>query len=111
VESYINVMDVCVLATFTEGISNSVMEYMALGKPVVATEGGGTGELVRSGETGFLVKPSDPGMMAGKIEELISDEELRKRMGEMGKDRISTLIIRIITWRIINKSTDRFALN
>ena len=90
VESYINVMDVCVLATFTEGISNSLMEYMALGKPVVATEGGGTEELVMSGETGFLVKPSDHRMLAGKIEELISDEELRKKMGEMGKERIKT---------------------
>jgi glycosyltransferase involved in cell wall biosynthesis len=88
VESYINVMNVCVLATFTEGISNSVMEYMALGKPVVATVGGGTEELIRSGETGFLVEPSNHLHMAGMIERLIDDNVLRKKMGDMGKERI-----------------------
>jgi len=90
VESYINAMDIGVLATYTEGISNSVMEYMALGKPVVATVGGGTEELVKSGETGFLVNPSDPEIMAYRIEELIKSEELRTRMGSLGKDRIRT---------------------
>jgi glycosyltransferase involved in cell wall biosynthesis len=88
VESYINSMNVCILATFTEGISNSVMEYMALGKPVVATQGGGTEELIRSGETGFLVEPSNHLMLAGMIERLIDDEDLRKKMGDMGKERI-----------------------
>lgn len=88
VESYINVMDVCVLATFTEGLSNSVMEYMALGKPVVATIGGGTEELVKSGETGFLINPSDYKMLAGKIEQLLDNGELRKEMGNSGKERI-----------------------
>lgn len=88
VESYINVMDVGVLATFTEGIPNSVMEFMALGKPVVATIGGGTEELVTTGETGFLVNPSDPQTMAQKIEELIENSELRKKMGAMGNERI-----------------------
>jgi len=88
VESYINAMDVGVLATFTEGISNSVMEYMALGKPVVATVGGGTEELVTTGETGFLVNPSEPQVMAQRIEELIENEGLRKKMGAMGNARI-----------------------
>jgi len=88
VESYINSMDVCVLATFTEGISNSLVEYMALGKPVVATIGGGTEELVKSGSTGFLVRPSDPRMLADKIEMLIDDVKLRKQFGIMGRERI-----------------------
>jgi glycosyltransferase involved in cell wall biosynthesis len=88
VESYVNAMDVCVLATFTEGISNSVIEYMALGKPVVATIGGGTEELVKSGSTGFLVRPSDPKMLADKIEMLIDDVVLRKQVGNMGRERI-----------------------
>ena len=53
VESFINAMDVCVLATFTEGISNSILEYMALGKPVIATSGGGTNELIDIKKPGF----------------------------------------------------------
>lgn len=88
VESYINSMNVCILATFTEGISNSVMEYMALGKPVVATVGGGTEELIMSDETGFLIEPSNHFLLAEMIERLIDDEDLRKKMGDKGKERI-----------------------
>jgi len=88
VESYVNAMNVCILATFTEGISNAIVEYMALGKPVVATLGGGTEELVKSGETGFLVDPSNHCQLAGMIERLLDDEDLRKRMGDLGKERI-----------------------
>ena len=88
IESYINAMDVCVLATFTEGISNSLIEYMALKKPVVATIGGGTEELVRSGSTGFLIRPSDPEVMADKINILIDNVKLRNQFGIKGRERI-----------------------
>jgi len=88
VESLVSIMDVCVLATFTEGISNSILEYMALEKPVVATEGGGTAEIVLDKTTGFLVKPEDPTGMAEKVEVLLQDDNLRHTMGVAGKERI-----------------------
>ena len=92
VESIVNSFDVGVLATNTmlhgEGISNSIMEYMALGKPVVATRGGGTGELVLDKKTGFLVDGNNPGEMKRAIISLLDDHELRLRMGECGKERI-----------------------
>ena len=88
VESYINVMDICVLATFTEGISNSILEYMALGKPVVATDGGGTCEILQDQKTGFLVQKSDPVQLAEKIELLLNNSELRNEMGASGKKRV-----------------------
>lgn len=88
VESYVNVMDVCVLSTFTEGISNSILEYMALDKPVVATEGGGTNEIVIDNKTGFLIPPSSPDELAGKLELLLDDADLRNKMGLEGKQRI-----------------------
>lgn len=88
VESYINLMDVCILATFTEGISNSILEYMAVGKPVVATIGGGTEELVKSGVTGFLVHHSDYESMFSKINELLDNEELRREMGSRGRELV-----------------------
>jgi glycosyltransferase involved in cell wall biosynthesis len=88
IESFINTMDVCVLATFTEGISNSIMEYMALGKPVVATSGGGTIELVEDNKTGFLVSQSNAVELAEKIETLLNNEELRIKMGAAGKHRV-----------------------
>lgn len=88
IESYINAMDICVLATFTEGISNSIMEYMALGKPVIASIGGGTTEIVENTKTGFLMKPSDPGELANKIELLLNNADLRIKMGMNGVERV-----------------------
>lgn len=88
IESYINTMDVCILATFTEGISNAIMEYMALSKPVIATNGGGTMEIIEDGKTGFLVNVSDEKELAEKINLLLNDPGLRYRMGNNGKKRI-----------------------
>jgi glycosyltransferase involved in cell wall biosynthesis len=88
VESFINAMDIGVLATFTEGISNSILEYMSFEKPVVATSGGGTNEIVVDNKTGFLIKPSDPKELAEKLEILINNADLRSSMGQAGKERI-----------------------
>lgn len=92
VESYIAISDVCVLATNTkvhgEGISNSILEYMALGKPVIATEGGGTNEIVVDGITGFLVKAANPQEIADKIDILLNDISLSSKMGNAGRERI-----------------------
>lgn len=88
IESYVKVMDICVLSTFTEGVSNSILEYMAFGKPVIATRGGGTSEVLIDNQTGFLIDPSDPRMLAEKMEVLLTDEKLRKKMGSSGKKLI-----------------------
>lgn len=91
VESYINASDIGVLATFTEGISNSILEYMALCKPVIATSGGGTNEIVIDHETGYLVIKSDPQKLSDKIVMLLDDGELRLKLGASGRQRIETL--------------------
>jgi len=88
IESFVNMMDICILSTFTEGISNSILEYMALGKPVIATSGGGTCEILEDNMTGFLVSQSNPIELAGKIELLLNDPPLRLKMGNNGKNRI-----------------------
>jgi glycosyltransferase involved in cell wall biosynthesis len=88
IESLINAMDICVLSTFTEGISNSILEYMAMGKPVIASIGGGTGEIVRHQETGFLVAPQNPQELEERMEQLLDDEYLREKMGCAGKERV-----------------------
>ena len=92
VESIINIMDIGVLTTNTlvhgEGISNSIMEYMALGKPVVATDSGGTSEIIIDFGTGYIIPPSDVGILTEKIRILLSNNELAKRMGEAGRKRI-----------------------
>jgi glycosyltransferase involved in cell wall biosynthesis len=88
VESMVNVFDVGVLATHGEGISNSIMEYMALGKPVIASEGGGTCEIVLDGITGFLVPPRDPQALAARICQLLDNQEMSRCMGSAGQRRI-----------------------
>ncbi|MCO6477336.1 MAG: glycosyltransferase [Phaeodactylibacter sp.] len=94
VEKAIQAFDVGVLATNSlvhgEGISNSILEYMALGKPVVATDGGGTPEIVEDGRTGFLVKPLDPEGLAARIAWLLDNPEKARRMGAEGKHKIET---------------------
>ncbi|HJZ74861.1 MAG TPA: glycosyltransferase [Vicinamibacterales bacterium] len=88
VEEIVATFDVGVLCTFVEGLSNSIMEYMALGRPVVATDGGGTRELVVDGETGFLVPPSNVDALAARIEYLLDHPTVATRMGEAGEARL-----------------------
>jgi glycosyltransferase involved in cell wall biosynthesis len=88
IESIINIIDIGVLSTFTEGVSNSILEYMALGKPVIATDGGGTNEIVEDQKTGFLIRQSDPVELSEKIDMLLNDKQLRLEMGRCGKERI-----------------------
>ena len=77
-----------VLATFTEGVPNFIMECMALGKPVVVSDGGGSGELVLDGKTGFLVAPQDPLALAEKMEFLLDNPDIACSMGRAGRERI-----------------------
>jgi glycosyltransferase involved in cell wall biosynthesis len=88
VESIVQIFDIGILSTFGEGISNSIMEYMALGKPVIASEGGGTVELVLDGETGFIIPQRSPDVLAEKILLLLNDGEMRAAMGRRGRERI-----------------------
>jgi glycosyltransferase involved in cell wall biosynthesis len=85
VEECVAHFDIGVLATFTEGISNSIMEYMALSKPVIATEGGGTSEIVVDGVTGILVPSGNPGILAAKIEYLLDNPTVGQSMGMVGR--------------------------
>ena len=86
IESIVNTFTIGVLATFTEGISNSILEYMALGKPVVASEGGGTNELVKDGINGYLVPSGSVELMAEKIKLLLEDDRLAQQMGAKSRE-------------------------
>ena len=90
VEAIVNAFDIGVLSTFTEGISNSVMEYMALGKPVIASIGGGTGELVIDQKTGYLVPTGDANVLADRILYLLSHPGEARSMGMAGRKRIES---------------------
>ena len=85
VENIMNICDIGVLATYTEGLSNSMMEYMALGKPVVASGKGGLNELISNGENGFIVESKNADMLSEKISRLLIDDKLRQAMGKKSK--------------------------
>ena len=73
-----------------EGLSNSIMEYMACGLPVVCTDSGGNREIVVDGETGTVVPPCDPPAVADALRRLLDEPETARRFGEAGKRRIDT---------------------
>jgi glycosyltransferase involved in cell wall biosynthesis len=71
-----------------EGISNSIMEYMALGLPVVCGDGGGNPELVQDGVTGFIVPPADATSLTSRLRYLRDHPGVGKEMGAAGSARI-----------------------
>jgi glycosyltransferase involved in cell wall biosynthesis len=73
--------DCFVLSSTSEGLPISVLEAMASGLPVVATDVGGVHELVEAGATGYLVPPRDPAALAEALRSLLTDVELRRRLG------------------------------
>ena len=92
VDEILNVTDICVLCSNAdvhgEGVSNTILESMAFGLPVIATDGGGTGEIVENNSTGFLIKPKDVKGLVERIIQLLDDVELRKNMGQASAERI-----------------------
>jgi glycosyltransferase involved in cell wall biosynthesis len=83
-------MDILVLPSAQpEPFGGVVMEAMCMGLPVVATNIGGSVEQVADGESGFLIPPGDAGALADKLELLLRDAGLRKRLGEAGRRRVT----------------------
>ncbi len=78
-------MDIFVLPSLGEGISNTILEAMACGLPVVATNVGGNPELIRDGGTGYLVAPDDPVSMAKAIKRYLTDTDVGSRHGAAGR--------------------------
>lgn len=92
VESIIDIFDVGILLTNSkvhgEGISNSIVEYMAIAKPVIATSGGGTDEIVINNQNGFLIDPMNEDQLIEKIKLLMNDGDLRMKLGKRGNEMI-----------------------
>lgn len=91
---YLREADVGVLlsaARFKEGLSNSIMEYMACELPVVCSDSGGNRELVIDGETGFVVPPEDVDLLIEKLLFLKNHPDVSDRMGRAGYERVISL--------------------
>ncbi|MBE0469753.1 MAG: TIGR03088 family PEP-CTERM/XrtA system glycosyltransferase [Methyloprofundus sp.] len=81
-------LDIFVLPSQAEGISNTILEAMATGLPVIATAVGGNLELVIPSETGLLVPPSDPEAMSEAMLSLLIDKDKRQKLSENSHQRV-----------------------
>jgi glycosyltransferase involved in cell wall biosynthesis len=90
VEQVLPELTVSVQPSLSEGLSNSLLESMAAGLPVVATRVGGTSEAVQDGENGLLVPPRNPEALAEAISRLLAEPDFAQRLGEAARRRITT---------------------
>lgn len=88
VAELLSVSGVCVLSSTAEGFSNSILEYMAAARPVVATDVGGAREAIVEGVTGHVVRPGDDESLAARIAGLLRDPARAREMGEAGRRRV-----------------------
>ncbi|MCK4547389.1 MAG: glycosyltransferase family 4 protein [Candidatus Eisenbacteria sp.] len=83
---YFALFTISVLPSTIEGFSRSILESMAMGVPVVASDAGGNREAIEHGRTGFLFAPEDHHALAGYIRRLLEDVELRKAFAARGRE-------------------------
>lgn len=87
VPRFLRRIDVAVLCSRSEGAPNVIMEYMAAGKPVVATDVGGVSEMMRHEETGLLVPPERVEALAAAVTRLLSSPALAIRLAQSGREQ------------------------
>jgi glycosyltransferase involved in cell wall biosynthesis len=81
-------MDLFVVPSLGEGICNTILEAMATGLPVIATDVGGNPDLVQPHETGKLVPPAEPAVLARALADYVMDPAERRRAGQAGRARV-----------------------
>jgi|SRR5215831_4285483 len=88
VSDLLSAMDIFVLPSISEGMSNTILEAMATALPVVVSRTGGNPELVDEGRSGYLFRPTDPRSLAGALGRLVQSEELRRGFGESAREAV-----------------------
>jgi glycosyltransferase involved in cell wall biosynthesis len=86
----IGAFDIAAQASVSEGLPNAVLEAAAAGLPIVATDAGGTAEILDQGRTGILVPIDDEAAMAAAISRLSSDPDLRRSLGESARSFVES---------------------
>jgi glycosyltransferase involved in cell wall biosynthesis len=88
VPAFLAGVDVAVLPSHAEGMSNALLEYMAAARPVVATDVGANSHLLRGGELGVLVPPNDPAALAMALGRLLADAARAARLGAAARRHV-----------------------
>jgi len=87
IPSILTICDIGVSSSHSEGLSNSIIEYMTSGLPVICTDVGGNNELVEENKNGYLVLPNEPKQMARALLKLLENKSLANSMGKESKKR------------------------
>jgi len=93
---------VLVLPSYMEGLPTVCLEALAAEVLVVASKVGGTPEVVINGETGYLFPPGNAGLCADRVLKLLSDDQLRRRMGRRGRG-----LVQFYTWETAVEKIER----
>ena len=100
VAEVLSAFDIFVLPSLYEGLPLALVEAMAAGLPIVTTDVDGNCEAIGTGEAGIAVEPCDPPALARAILDLIADPQLRKKLGQRGRQRAAELFdVRVIVKR------------
>jgi len=89
IQQLLQEVNISVLPSLSEGLSNSLLESMAAGLPVIATNVGGNPEIVQDGKTGFLVPARDEKALSDAILRMLKAPEMGERFGDAGYQRVS----------------------
>ncbi|NIV52440.1 MAG: glycosyltransferase [Gammaproteobacteria bacterium] len=87
VRPWIASFDIAVLPSYREGLPNALLEYLAMGRPVVATRVGGVSRVLKGGSVGVLVPPGDPQSLAAAIDGLLRDAARRAELAQAARAR------------------------
>ena len=87
IAEFLRTLDIAVLCSSSEGFPNSIVEYMAAARPIVATNVGGIPELIKHNEHGLLVEPDRPSELANAISQLLSDPNQAAHMANNARQR------------------------
>jgi glycosyltransferase involved in cell wall biosynthesis len=107
VQTILHAADMLVSPSLREGMQVSLLEGMAAGLPVVATDIGGTPDAVANGVTGVLVPPTDPAALGTAVVAMLNDPARMHRMGAAGRQRVETLFdTRVVAARVLHICED-----
>jgi glycosyltransferase involved in cell wall biosynthesis len=87
IPNFLASLDIAVLCSNSEGMSNALLEYMAAGRAIVATRVGAADQLIRDGQDGILIAPNDDDALSAAIEKLIQDPDRARRLGLSARRR------------------------
>jgi sugar transferase (PEP-CTERM/EpsH1 system associated) len=105
VPELLNTMDVFALPSISEGMSNTLLEAMSTGLPVIATGVGGNKEVIDDGKSGWLIRPRDPEALASLLNHLASEDNLRRNYGAAARARV---VERFSLQRMLNDYTQLY---